>query len=177
MSTIKWAADPTHSEIVFKVKHMMITNVSGRFTSFEATAETEDENFSNPKISFSADVDSISTGSADRDGHLKSPDFFDAAQYPKLSFESTGFNKVDDEEYELTGDFTMHGVTKPVALKVEFPGIGKDPWGNIKAGFTITGKLNRKDWGLNWNAGLETGGVLVSEDVKLQAEVQMVKQA
>lgn len=175
MSTIQWTADPAHSEITFKVRHMMISNVTGRFNQFEASATSDDDQFNNPKIRFSAAIDSIDTGNTDRDGHLKSPDFFDAAQHGSMSFESTGFSKKDDDEYELSGNLTMRGVTKPVKLNVEFAGIGQDPWGNTKAGFSINGKLNRKDWGLNWNAALETGGVLVSEDVKIHAEVQMVK--
>ena len=174
MSTFHWVADPSHSEITFKVRHMMISNVTGRFSQFEASAETDDENFSNPRIRFSADIASIDTGSADRDTHLRSGDFFDGENNPKISFESTGFRKKNDDEYELTGNLTMRGVTKPVTLNVEFAGIGKDPWGNMKAGFTISGKVARKEWGLNWNAALEAGGVLVSEEVKLQAEVQMV---
>lgn len=176
MATTKWAVDPTHSEIGFKVKHMMFTNVSGKFNSFTATAETEGDSFDNAKFDFSADVDSVSTGNADRDGHLQSADFFDAAQNPKLTFTSTAFTKESDGEYTLTGDLTIHGVTKPVTLDAEFGGIAKDPWGNTKAGFTLTGKLNRKDFGLTWNAALETGGMLVSEDVKLAIELQFVKQ-
>lgn len=176
MSTTKWAVDPTHSEIGFKVKHMMFTNVSGQFKNFTATAETEGDNFDNAKFDFSADVDSVTTGSADRDAHLLSADFFNAEQFPKLTFTSTAFTKKNEGDYNLTGDLTVHGVTKPVTLDVEFGGIAKDPWGNTKAGFTITGKLNRKDFGLIWNAALETGGVLVGEDVKLAIELQFVKQ-
>lgn len=176
MATTKWAIDPTHSEIGFKVKHMMFTNVSGKFGQFTAEAETEGDSFDNAKFSFSGDIDSVSTGNADRDGHLLSGDFFDASQHPKLTFESTVFTKKNEGEYTLTGDLTVRGVTKPVTLDVEFGGIAKDPWGNTKAGFSITGKLNRKDWGLTWNSALETGGVLVGEEVKLAIELQFVKQ-
>ncbi len=176
MSTTKWVIDPTHSEIGFKVKHMMFTNVSGQFTKFTAEAETEGDSFDNARFSFSGDIDSISTGNADRDGHLLSADFFDAAQHPKLSFESTAFTKKNEGEYALTGNLTVRGVSKPVTLDVEFGGVAKDPWGNTKAGFSITGKLNRKDWGLTWNSALETGGVLVGEEVKLTIELQFVKQ-
>ncbi len=176
MSTTKWSLDPTHSEIGFKVKHMMFTNVSGKFQKFDATIETEDDNFENAKIDFTGDVDSITTGNADRDGHLLSPDFFDAAQYPKLTFTATSFTKENEGDYKLEGQLTLHGETKPVHLDVEFGGIAKDPWGNTKAGMTITGKLNRKDWGLNWNSALEAGGVLVGEEVKLNIELQFVKQ-
>lgn len=177
MATTKWAIDPTHSEIGFKVKHMMFTNVSGKFDAFEATAETEDENFEGAKISFAAQADSVNTGNPDRDNHLKSGDFFDAAQYPKLEFNSTSFKKIDDENYELHGDLSLHGETKPVTLNVEYGGIGKDPWGNTKAGFTLSGKFNRKDFGLTWNAALEAGGVLVSDEVRIHADVQLVKNA
>jgi len=176
MSTTKWSIDPTHSEIGFKVKHMMFTNVSGSFQKFDASIETEDDNFENAKIEFTGDVDSITTGNADRDTHLLSPDFFDAEKNPKLTFSATSFKKQNEGEYELKGDLTLHGVTKPVKLDVEFGGLAKDPWGNLKAGMSITGKINRKDWGLNWNSALEAGGVLVGEEVKLNIELQFVKQ-
>jgi polyisoprenoid-binding protein YceI len=173
----KWNLDATHSEIGFKVKHMMITNVSGTFGKFEASAETEGNNFETAKITFEATVDTINTGSSDRDGHLKSADFFDATKYPVLRFVSTRLEKKDDQEYLLHGNLTIKDVTKPVTLVAEFGGIGTDPWGNVKAGFSISGKIKRTDFNLNWNAALETGGVLVSEDVKLFGEVQLVRQA
>ena len=177
MATTKWALDPTHSEIGFKVKHLMFTNVSGHFKTFTASAETEGDDFNNAKINFSADIDSVSTNNEQRDAHLKGTDFFDAATFPTMSFTATKFTPNGDGEYELTGDLTMHGVTHPVKLTAEFGGIVKDPWGNIKAGFSLNGKIHRKDFGLNWNAALETGGVMVSEDVKIHAEIQLVKQA
>lgn len=177
MATTKWVIDPTHSEIGFKVKHMMFTNVSGKFDTFEAVAETEDEQFEGATINFSAQTDSVNTGNTDRDNHLKSGDFFDAAQYPKLSFTATSFKKIDDEHYELYGDLSLHGITKNVKLDAEYGGIGKDPWGNTKAGFSLSGKFNRKDFGLTWNAALETGGVLVSDEVRVNAEIQLMKQA
>jgi polyisoprenoid-binding protein YceI len=177
MSTKKWVIDPTHSEIQFKVKHLMITTVTGSFDIFEANIETDNEDFSKAKISFSADVASVSTGNADRDNHLKSPDFFDAATYPKLTFTATKYESVDnDGSYELYGDLTIHGITKNVRLEVEFGGVAKDPWGNVKAGFTINGKISRKDFGLVWNAPTETGGVLVSDEVKIACEVQLIEQ-
>jgi len=176
MSTTKWSIDPTHSEIGFKVKHMMFTNVSGSFQKFDASIETEEDNFENAKIEFTGDVDSITTGNADRDKHLLSPDFFDAEKHPKLTFSASSFKKLNEGEYELKGDLTLNGVTKPVKLDVEFGGLAKDPWGNLKAGMSITGKINRKDWGLNWNSALEAGGVLVGEEVKLNIELQFVKQ-
>jgi polyisoprenoid-binding protein YceI len=172
----KWNLDPAHSEIGFKVKHMMITNVSGSLGKFDATAETEDADFTTANIGFTADLNAISTGNVDRDNHLKSADFFDVANHPKVQFISTKFEKMNDEEYLLHGNLTIRGVTKHVRFEVDFGGIGKDPWGNEKAGFAVSGKINRTDFSLNWNAALETGGVLVGEEVKLYAEIQLVKQ-
>ena len=175
MATTKWAIDPTHSEIGFKVKHMMFTNVSGTFAAYDATITTEDDNFENANFEFSANIDSISTNNLDRDNHLKSGDFFDADNFPKLTFKASSFTK-DGDDYEITGDLSIKEVTKPVKFPVEFSGLMKDPWGNTKAGLNIYGKINRKDWGLNWNSALETGGVLVSEEVKLEIELQLAKQ-
>ena len=171
----KWVADLTHSELNFKVKHLMITNVKGTFRKFEA--EIDDEDFTKAKINASIDATSIFTNDDNRDNHLKSADFFDVENHPTLSFVGTSFKKVDDDNYKLVGSLTIKGISKEVKFDVEFGGINKDPWGNEKAGFSLTGKINRKDWGLNWNAALETGGVLVSEEVKISAEVQFVKQA
>lgn len=176
MSTVKWVIDPTHSEIGFKVKHMMFTNVSGKFQNFNAFIETTGENFEDAKIEFSGDIDSVTTGNADRDGHLLSADFFDAEQYPKITFEATSFKKIYDNEYKLTGNLSLHGVTKSITLDTEFGGLQNDPWGNKKAGFILEGKINRKDFNLTWNSTLETGGVLVGEEVKLGIELQFIKQ-
>lgn len=169
-----WNLDPTHSEITFKVKHLMISNVKGEFKNFSATIEGED--FEKAKIKASVDTSSVDTNNNDRDTHLKSADFFDVENHKEMTFEGTSFKKVDDDEYKLTGILTIKGVSNEVTLDVEFGGMNKDPWGNEKAGFSLEGKINRKEWGLNWNAALESGGVLVSEDVKIQAEVQFVKQ-
>jgi polyisoprenoid-binding protein YceI len=176
MTTTKWAIDPTHSEIGFKVKHMMFTNVSGKFETYEATITTEDDDFTKSAISFSADVTSINTNNTDRDNHLKSADFFDAENNPKLTFISSSVTKIDNENYEVVGDLTLHGITKTIRLASEISDLMKDPWGNTKVGLNISGKINRKDWGLNWNSALETGGVLVSEEVKLNIELQLIKQ-
>ena len=175
MATTKWTIDPTHSEIGFKVKHMMFTNVSGKFDTYEGTIETEENDFTTAKISFSAAIASIDTRNTDRDNHLKSGDFFDAENYPKLTFKGASFTKVNDHNYELTGDLTIKGVSKEVKLPVEFSGLMQDPWGNTKVGLNIEAKINRKDWGLNWNAALETGGVLVGEEVKLIIDLQLAK--
>lgn len=174
-NSAKWVLDPSHSELTFKVKHLMISNVKGEFKSF--TAEIDKEDFKNGLVKVTIDTASIFTNNTDRDNHLKSPDFFDVENYPVMTFESTSFVKVDEMTYLLKGFLTIKGVSKEVALEVEFGGINNDPWGNVKAGFSFNGKINRKDWGLNWNAALETGGVLVSDDVKIAGEVQFVKQA
>ena len=170
-----WAIDPAHSEIGFKVKHMMFTNVSGKLTKYNAIIETAGDEFAGSVIDFSADIDSLTTGSSDRDAHLLGPDFFDAQAFPKINFVATEFEKLDDGDFMLTGDLTMHGISKPVKLAVEFGGLLKDPYGNIKAAFAISGKINRKDWGLTWNAALETGGVLVSDDVKIFGDIQLLR--
>jgi len=176
MSTTKWALDAAHSELGFKIKHLMISSVSGRFNSFDVTADTGADDFSNSSISATIDVASIFTNNEQRDGHLRTGDFFEIEKYPNISFKSTSVKKEGDD-LEITGDLTMKDVTKPVTLKVEFSGITKDPYGNVKAGFSFAGKLNRKDWGINFNAALETGGVMLGEEVKYEGEIQLVKQA
>jgi polyisoprenoid-binding protein YceI len=174
MTKIKWLSDASHSEVVFKVKHLMITNVKGEFRKF--SAEIGGEDFTKSPIRVTLDATSIFTNDEKRDGHLMSADFFDTEKFPEIVFESTSVKNKGGDDYEMTGNLTMKGISKEVTLDVEFGGINKDPWGNEKAGFSISGKFNRKDWGLNWNAALETGGVLVGEEVKLNAEVQFVKQ-
>lgn len=172
-----WALDPTHSELQFKVKHLMITNVKGEFRNFNATIESEGDDFSQASVQATVDASSIYTNNADRDAHLKSADFFDVENHPEISFTGTGFTRLDREHYQLKGLLDMKGVSKEIVLDVDFGGLAKDPWGNEKAGFSISGKFNRKDWGLNWNAALEAGGVMVSEEVRIAGEVQFVKQA
>ena len=176
MATTTWVSDPMHSEISFKVKHLMITSVKGRFEQFEAKATTEEEDFSHAQISFTAEVASVQTSVADRDAHLRSGDFFDAETYPQIRFVSTDMRKKSNDEFELTGNLSIRDVTKPVTLEVEFGGIVKDPYGQTKAGFTIEGKINRKDYGLTWGALTEAGGVVVADEIKLLCEVQLVKQ-
>jgi len=175
MATYK--IDTAHSEITFKVKHLMITNVTGSFTQFDATMESEAADFSDAKISFEADVNSVNTNNEQRDGHLKGEDFFAAEKFPKLTFVSKSFTKKSDDEYTLTGDLTIRDVTKTVDLAVEFGGNMVDPWGQAKVGFEINGKINRKEFGLGWGAVTEAGGVVVSDEVKLHLAVQMIKQA
>jgi polyisoprenoid-binding protein YceI len=167
----KWNIDPVHSQVAFKVKHLMISNIKGHFKKFTGEVESATDDFKSPKISFLADIASIDTGNEQRDGHLKSAEFFNAEKYPQIKFKGNKY-----EGGVLEGDLTIGGITKPVKLKVEFGGIAKDTFGNTKAGFTITGKIQRKDWGINWNAPLETGGVLVSDDVYVSADIQLAKQ-
>lgn len=169
----QWVLDASHSELNFKVKHLMISNVKGAFNRFKADIAGEDL-FSSP-IRVEVEADSIFTNDEGRDKHLKSADFFDVENYQTLHFESETFTLLKGETYELTGMLTMKGVTHPLTLHVEFGGLGKDPWGNLKAAFSVSGTLSRKQWGLHWNAALETGGVLVSDEVRIQAEVQFVK--
>jgi polyisoprenoid-binding protein YceI len=152
-------------------------NVTGAFTTFEGEAETSAEDFSDAKIRFSANADSIDTNQARRDGHLKSPEFFDAENFLKLEFVSTSFSKVSGNDYTLKGNITIKGVTQPIELKVEYGGTAKDSYGQTKAGFDLTGSLSRKEFGLNWNAVTEAGGVVVSDEVKILATVQVIKQA
>jgi polyisoprenoid-binding protein YceI len=172
-----WNLDASHSELGFKVKHMMITNVSGSFGKFDVTVETDGDDFSTAKIDFTADVASVTTGSEQRDGHIKSPDFFDKANYPEMKFVSTEMKNLGNDNYELHGNLTINAITKPATLNVEFGGMGIDPWGNAKVGFTLNGKINRTEWNLLWNAPLAAGGLLVSEEVRIHADVQFSKQA
>ena len=174
-TTTKWVLDLAHSELMFKIKHLMISNVKGVFKKF--SVEMDGGDFSQSKINVTIDAASISTNDDQRDGHLKNADFFDVENHKDISFEGTSFIQLNDEKYLLKGILTIKGISKEVELDVEFGGINKDPWGHEKAGFSINGKINRKDWGLNWNAALETGGVLVSDEVKISAEVQFVKQS
>ncbi len=174
---VKWTIDPAHSEIQFKVKHMMISTVTGSFGKFGADIEANGDDLSTAKIRFHADVESITTGNGQRDGHLKSTDFFSGEKHPQITFVSTGSKSVDrDGSWTLLGELSMNGITKPVQLDVEWGGVMKDPYGNTKAGVSIHGKVNRKDWGINWNAALEAGGVMVSDEVRIACEVQLVKQ-
>jgi len=174
----KWSIDPTHSEIAFKVKHLMITNVKGVFKEFEASIYTTGEDFMTSEIDFWMNPASIDSGVADRDAHLKSADFFDVENFKQIHFLGNTYEKVDnDGSYTLYGDLTIKDITRQIKLDVEFGGLMKDPWGNEKAGFSINGKINRKDFGLVWNATLEAGGVLVSDDVRISCEVELVKQS
>lgn len=175
MSTTKWIIDPTHSEVSFKVKHLVISTVTGYFKEFEGAAASSSDDFEGASVNFSADINSIDTNQKDRDNHLKSADFFDAENHPKLTF--AGNILKDGGDYKLVGDLTLRGTTKKVELDVDFGGVAGDPYGQTKAGFEIEGKINRKDFGLSWSAVTEAGSVVVSDQVRLILSVQLVKQA
>ncbi|WP_372905882.1 YceI family protein [Rhodohalobacter sp.] len=171
----KWTIDTAHSEITFKVKHLVISTVTGKFKDFDASIESDNEDFENAKISFEANIDSIETGNEDRDNHLKSEDFFNAIEYPKMTFESASFKRTGEREYKLIGDLTIRNNIRQVELDAEYGGTVVDPYGNTKAGFDVTGKINRKDFGLTWSAVTEAGSVVVSDEVKLNLNVQFTK--
>ncbi|HKJ47169.1 MAG TPA: YceI family protein [Balneolales bacterium] len=172
---ILWKIDPFHSDIDFKVKHLVISTVTGSFKSFDATVETNGDDLEGAEIHFEADADSINTGVEQRDGHLKSDDFFNAEKFPKLTFDSTSFTQKGGDEYELKGDLTIRDITQPVTLNVVHGGTIVDQNGDTKAGFEVTGKINRKDFGLKWNGVTETGNVIVSDEVKLNLSVQFAQ--
>jgi len=172
----KWALDPSHSEIQFRIKHLMISTVTGQFNSFKGNIETENDDFSTASIHFEADIDSIFTGNEQRDQHLKNGDFFDAENHPKLVFESTNMERISGDNFNVEGMLTMRGITKSVKLDVEFGGNTIDPWGNTRVGFAVTGKIKRTDFGVSFGMLSETGNVMLGEEVKLQANVQFVKQ-
>ena len=175
LTQTKWGVDTTHSEVQFKVKHLVISTVTGSFKKFSGEVIAEGDDFNNAEVNFSLDVNSIDTNQADRDGHLKSEDFFAAAQYPTITFSKGVLKKSSGDKYKLLGNLTIRETTAVVELDVEFGGTTKDPWGNIKAGFELNGKINRKDFGLSWNALTEAGGMVVAEDVKLHMNIELVK--
>nr|PZN71926.1 MAG: polyisoprenoid-binding protein [Bacillota bacterium] len=176
MAKSVWVVDNAHSLAEFSVRHMMIATVKGRFTEVEGRIEVDPADFTTASIEGSVKTASINTADSARDDHLRSADFFDAQNYPTLTFKSTKIERAGDG-YKMTGDLTIRGVTKPVTFDVEFAGTGRDPWGNERLGFSASGKINRKDFGLTWNAVLETGGVLVGEEVKIELHIEATKQA
>lgn len=176
MSKTKWAIDVAHSEISFKVKHLMITTVTGHFNKFNLEVETENDDFNRAKkIEFTTDVDSIDTNNEQRNAHLRSADFFNAAVHQQISFSGT-YYEANSDKANLRGDLTIAGITKPITLNVDFGGLANDPWGGERAGFTVTGKISRKEFGLTYNAMTEAGGVVVGDEIKINAEIQLVKQ-
>lgn len=176
MSATKWSIDPTHSEVQFKVKHLVISTVTGTFKKFDGSIVSESEDFSDAKINFTLDVSSIDTNQEQRDGHLKSDDFFSADKFPQIVFNSTSFKKTSGNEYKLIGELTIKGTTKTVELTAEYGGSATDFYGNLKAGFEVSGKVNRKEFGLTWDGITEAGAIVVSDEVKLFFNVQFAKQ-
>lgn len=169
-----WSLDPTHSSVHFAVKHMVISQTKGSFANYKLNVETNGHDFLDAKIELEIDVNSIDTNMTDRDNHLRSADFFDVAQFPTIKFISKSFSKINDEDYKLIGDITIKGITKSIEFKVNFGGQIIDPWGNIRAGFTLESSIDRFDFGLNWNTLLEAGSAMVGKIVKLQAEIEIV---
>ena len=176
MPLANWQVDNTHSSVGFTVRHMVVSKVHGRFAKWTATLAYDEDAPATSTVEVSIDTASIDTGAGDRDAHLKSPDFFDVAKFPALTFKSTGV-EVKGGNLKVTGDLTLHGVTKSVVLNVEHASLGKDPWGNSRAGFSATTSINRKEFGLAWNQALEAGGLLVSEKVEIGLELQAIKPA
>jgi polyisoprenoid-binding protein YceI len=175
-STLTWKIDPAHSSAEFKIRHMMISNVKGSFSGISGTLTEDASDAARSHVEASIDIGTISTGDPQRDTHLKSPDFFHQEQHPVMTFKSTQVEKKGGNDYAVTGDLTLHGTTKPVTFAVEGPSApGKDPWGNTRIGLSATAKINRRDFGLEWNAALETGGILVGEDVQIVLEVQFIR--
>lgn len=172
-----WSLDPTHSELQFKIKHLMISTVTGQFNQFKAEIETQGDDFTKAKVHFETAVESISTNNEQRDAHLKNGDFFDAPKYPFITFDSEKMEKISEDEYKLHGTLTIRGISKKIILVAEFGGITKDPWGNTRTGFSVTGKINRQDFGISFGAVSETGGLLLGDEVKIIANVQFVKEA
>lgn len=177
-ATTNWNIDPTHSSASFKVKHMMISDVRGSFRDLQGTVAIDESNLANSQVDITIVATSIDTGIKKRDDHLRSADFFDVAKYPNLIFSSKQIRNIKNDKFELVGDLTLHGVTKEVVLNVAGPTVeAKDPWGNIRRAANATTKINRKDFGLGWNAALETGGVLVGEEILIELDIQFIKQA
>lgn len=175
-TTTRWVLDPMHSEVQFKIKHLVISTVTGSFKTFQGTAQSEGDDFENAQVEFTLDVDSIDTNNEQRDGHLKGDDFFNAVQFPGIKFQSTSFTKTSGSDYKLVGDLTIKDITKPVTLDVEYGGTAVDFYGNTKAGFEITGKINRKEYGITWGGVTEVGAIVLGDDVKLTVNVQFAKQ-
>ena len=173
---MSWNIDASHTHASFTVRHMMITNVRGEFRNITGTVEFDEKNPTRSSVDVKIDASTVNTRDEKRDGHLKSPDFFDVEKYPYIAFKSKRAETIDDNSGRLIGDLTLHGVTREVALEVEYAGQAKSPWGTTSAGFSARTKVNRKDFGLNWNVALETGGVLVGDVVSVEIEVEIVKQ-
>ncbi|KAB7708663.1 hypothetical protein F9802_00460 [Bacillus aerolatus] len=177
MTKTKWTVDTAHSSVDFSIRHMMVSNVKGTFHDFSADIEADPTDLTTANIYFAIDLASVDTRNNDRDAHLRNADFFDVENHPQMTFTATNIVKTDENEYDVTGDFTLHGVTRPETFAVIFEGAAKDPWGNEKVGFSVIGKLNRSDYGLTYNAVLETGGIMVGDQVKISLDIQASKEA
>ena len=175
MATTNWQLDAAHSEVTFRVRHLVIATVSGKFDKFSSNVSTEGDDFTTANIEFSVETGSVNTGVEARDNHLRSDDFFNSEKFPLMTFKSNAMKRLSGEQYQLDGDLTIRDVTKSVSLQVEFHGTVKDPYGNFKAAFEVTGAIKRKEFNLRWDAFTETGGAVVSDDVKIQVNVQFVK--
>jgi polyisoprenoid-binding protein YceI len=173
--TTTWNIDTVHSHIAFNVRHMVVSKAKGDFKSYSATITTEGNDLTTAKIKFEAETASIDTDKPDRDGHLKSDDFFNAEKYPKLTFESGRITKIDEHNYKMEGNLTIRDITKPITLDVEAGGIIKDPYGLERAGYHVTGKINRIEYGLKWNSTIEAGGVVLSEIVNIDCDIELTK--
>lgn len=176
MTTPAWILDLTHSEVQFRIRHLMISTISGYFKQFNVFLKNENDDFSDVHIEFITDINSIDTNNAQRDAHLKSPDFFDAARHPQIKFESSHFEKIDAKNYKLQGVLTIRDISKQVTFNTVFGGITPDPWGNTRVGFTITGKINRQEFGIVFNAVTETGSVVLGDEVDVQCNIQFIRQ-
>lgn len=176
-TTSTWEADPAHSSVEFSVRHMMISTVTGRFKSFRTSIDLDEASVGNSRVLAEIDGASVDTGIADRDNHLRSADFFDVVNHPTIRFRSTGIEPADDESGKIQGELTIRGVTRPVTLEASFLGEVRDPWGNRRRGFTAQATLNRKDFGVNWNQVLDTGGVLVGDKIKVTLNIEAVRKA
>jgi polyisoprenoid-binding protein YceI len=169
-----WNLDHTHSNIHFAVRHMVISETKGAFEAYKLKVQTNGTSFEDAKIELEIDVNSITTNMVDRDNHLRSADFFDAAKFPVIRFVSTAFEKIDDETYKLSGDLTIKDITKPIEFKLNYGGQVVDPWGNLRAGFHIEGTIDRFEYGLTWNSLLETGGAVVAKKIRLEAGIEVI---
>ena len=172
-----WKIDPAHSEINFTVRHMMISNVRGQFRNFNGTVEFDLDHPENSSVEVQIETDSITTGEPNRDNHLRSPDFFNAREYPIITFKGRRIEVLNDKRGRVTGDLTIRELTRPVTLDVDYAGLARSPWGTVSAGFSASARINRKDWSLNWNQALETGGVLVGDEIRITIELEIVQQA
>ena len=174
-SNVKWDFDPTHSEVIFKVKHMVFTTITGRFDTFNAVLTNNSEDFTNAKLNFTAQIDSINTNNKDRDNHLQAEDFFNAEKFPSINFDSTVISKTEQDSYQVLGQLTMLDTTLPITLSANVSELMVDPWGNKKLAISLKGQINRKDFGLSYHAVLENGGLLIGDNIVLETEVQFVQ--